>query len=111
MIQSHIQRGTAHIHQVEGFKKIARIKCGVFFYIPFCRLALAIPMLDDGHSKCSMYAVNFTELFAAAEANGTAELLADPSWPMQPCVYGWEYDREEIPYSTIATEVSNIIYL
>lgn len=63
-------------------------------------------MLDDGYSKCSMYAVNFTELFATAEANGTAELLADPSWPMQPCVYGWEYDREEIPYSTIATEVS-----
>lgn len=46
-----------------------------------------------------MYAVNFTELLA----NGTT--IADQSWPIQPCKYGWEFDTDEIPYSTIATEV------
>lgn len=75
----------------------------IFFCIAHShnRLALAIPMMSDGHSKCSMYAVNFTELIAANET----QLVADPSWPIQPCNNGWEYDREEIPYSTIATEV------
>lgn len=58
-------------------------------------------MYTDGRSKCTMYAVNFTELM---ETNDM--LMVDMSWPIQPCIHGWEYDRTEVPYSTIATEVS-----
>lgn len=52
-------------------------------------------------SKCSMYAVNFTEVLN----NGTKE--ADPSWPVQPCKFGWEFNMTDLPYTTIATEVSS----
>ena len=50
-----------------------------------------------------MYAVNFTEIINKL-VDGE-KLVVDPSWPVQPCKHGWEYDRKEIPYSTIATEV------
>lgn len=46
-----------------------------------------------------MYAVNFTEVLLS----GIVE--ADPSWPVQACKYGWEYNFTEIPYSTAATDV------
>lgn len=67
----------------------------------YFRVALAIPKEGDDHSKCSMYAVNFTDLILA----GVQE--ADPSWPVQSCQYGWEYNFTDIPYATVATEVSN----
>lgn len=72
----------------------------ISFLFNLYRLALSIPMIDGKYSKCSMYAKNFTEMINANET-----LVADPSWPIQSCVYGWEYDRSEIPYETIATEV------
>jgi hypothetical protein len=59
-------------------------------------VALAIP--EGEH--CSMYAVNFTEKLAQGVVK------ADPSWPKQPCKHGWEYNFTDIPYSTVATEVS-----
>ncbi|CAD7082940.1 unnamed protein product, partial [Hermetia illucens] len=63
-------------------------------------LALSIPHDNvHGYSKCSMYAVNFTE----ALANGTTE--ADPSWPVVACRHGWEYNFTELPYTTIATDL------
>lgn len=70
----------------------------IFLFVR-CRLMLAIPQESHGRSKCSMYAVNFTE----ALANGTK--IGDQSWPIQPCKYGWEFNTTEVPYSTIATEV------
>lgn len=63
------------------------------------RVALAIPSMNDGFSKCSMYAVNFTEKLA----EGIKE--ADPSWPVQPCKFGWEFNFTDVPYETIATEL------
>lgn len=67
-------------------------------------MALAIPLDSSGeskqYSKCSMYAVNFTEVLM----NGTTQ--ADPTWPIQPCQHGWEFNFTDIPYETIATEVS-----
>lgn len=72
------------------------------------RRALAIPVhyehgneFDDGtasYSKCSMYAVNFTEVLA----NNIRK--ADPSWPTQPCQHGWEYNFTDVPYKTAATD-------
>lgn len=47
-----------------------------------------------------MYAVNFTEVLK----NGTKK--ADLEWPVQPCKFGWEFNMTEVPYTTIATEVS-----
>ena len=71
--------------------------------IALYRLALAIPpaVSADGfaYSKCSMYAVNFTEMLN----NGIKQ--ADPSWPVTSCRNGWEYNFTAIPYATIATEV------
>lgn len=73
------------------------------------RRALAIPVeyehgteFDDGmasYSKCSMYAVNYTEVLA----NNIRK--ADPSWPTQPCKHGWEYNFTDVPYRTAATDL------
>lgn len=72
------------------------------------RRALAIPVqyehgseFDDGtasYSKCSMYAVNYTEVLA----NNIRK--ADPSWPTQSCKNGWEYNFTDVPYRTAATD-------
>lgn len=52
------------------------------------------------YSKCTMYDVNFTKLLE----NGIE--IADPNWPTSKCKYGWEFDLDEIRYSTISTEVN-----
>lgn len=76
------------------------------------RRALAIPVdksaagdfaVDGGdgaisYSKCTMYAVNFTEVLA----NNIR--TPDPSWPTQPCRNGWEYNFTDVPYQTAATD-------
>lgn len=63
-----------------------------------------IPQNDDNtFSKCSMYAVNFTEMLSQGINK------PDPSWPQQACKYGWEFNFTEIPYETISTEVRLII--
>lgn len=62
-------------------------------------MKLSIPSTDGEYSKCTMYAVNYTDLLL----NNTNE--PDPSWPTQSCLYGYEFDHSEIPYTTIATEV------
>ena len=74
-----------------------------FFFCLF-RLALAIPNTDRGRSQCLMFAVNFTEILR----NGL--VVADENWPTVPCQHGWEYDRTDIKYATIATEVSDFIF-
>lgn len=70
-------------------------------------LSLGVPLDSNslsGYSQCSMYAVNFTQLLA----DGIKK--ADPSWPTMPCTRGWEFDKEELPYSTISTEVRRQFY-
>ncbi|XP_043271469.1 organic cation transporter protein-like [Venturia canescens] len=70
------------------------------------RLALAIPPAEGeaestnlGYSKCSMYNVNYTKILE----NGSIR-VADPSWPIQKCQYGWEYNFTDVPYETVSTE-------
>lgn len=63
------------------------------------RLRLAIPLIDGEMSRCLMYNVNFTEKLL----DNITE--ADPNWPTQSCIFGFEFDHSEIPYTTIATEV------
>lgn len=74
------------------------------FFITF-RVALAIPRDSHHrdhitHSKCSMYAVNYTEILEKGIT------VADPSWPITHCKHGWEFNYTVIPYSTVATEVN-----
>jgi hypothetical protein len=68
------------------------------------RRALAIPYDENGgYSKCTMYAVNFTQMHLIGKKQ------AEPDWPIQACAHGWEYNFTEIPYSTVATEVREAI--
>lgn len=51
-----------------------------------------------------MYAINFTKIIERGIET------ADPNWPRAPCKHGWEFDLDEIRYSTISTEVKNLNY-
>lgn len=53
-----------------------------------------------GYSRCSMYNVNYTEILE----NGKIR-VADPTWPIEKCQYGWEYNFTDVPYETVSTEV------
>lgn len=66
------------------------------------RLALAIPIKDGAFEKCRQYDVNFTQFVE----EGVTQ--ADPSWPTVPCKNGWEFNLTEVPYESIAAEVSGI---
>lgn len=76
----------------------------MYFICHYFRLTLAIPKSGDGSQdafdKCRMYAVNYTQLLA----DGVR--VADPTWPTKPCDNGWEFSFTDVPYSTIATDVS-----
>lgn len=73
-----------------------------FFLDDLCRLQLAIPKAEDGsYDKCSMYNVDFVAMIKKGIHVGNS------SWPRQKCFNGYEYDRSEIPFTTIATEVSS----
>lgn len=66
-------------------------------------MSLGLPLDAEsmsGYSRCTMYAVNFTDILQ----NNIKK--ADPSWPVVACKYGWEFDTDEVPYSTISTEVN-----
>lgn len=64
------------------------------------RISLAIPVTSEGRERCRMYAVNYTELLQQGKN------VSDPSWPTVPCLHGWEYNYTEVPYASIASEVS-----
>lgn len=79
----------------------------IFLFI--FRIALAIPpAITSGiseesitpYSRCSVYAVNFTELLEQGITT------ADPLWPIEKCQHGWEFNYTEIPYPSIAAEVN-----
>lgn len=63
-------------------------------------MKLSIPLIDGEFSKCTMYAVNYTQLLI----DNISE--PDTTWDTQSCVNGYEFDHSEIPYTTIATEVN-----
>ncbi|XP_050665032.1 organic cation transporter protein-like [Leptidea sinapis] len=66
------------------------------------RRALAIPPKSDGpypHDRCHMYSANWT--LALAQGRTTP----DDEWKIIPCSNGWEYNRSDVPYETIASQL------
>ncbi|XP_030020976.2 carcinine transporter [Manduca sexta] len=65
------------------------------------RRSFAIPKTNDslfGYSQCSMYEANWTELLETGQR-------PDESWRTIPCQHGWEFNKTEIPYPTISSEL------
>ncbi|XP_052749087.1 organic cation transporter protein-like [Galleria mellonella] len=66
------------------------------------RRALAIPPKSDGpfpHDRCSMYSADWS--VALAQGRTTP----DDEWPVVPCAHGWEYNKSDVPYDTIASQL------
>ncbi|XP_047022668.1 carcinine transporter-like [Helicoverpa zea] len=51
-----------------------------------------------GYSQCKMYVANWTEVLATSQT-------PDPTWSTVPCQYGWEFNKTEIPYPTISSDL------
>jgi MFS transporter, OCT family, solute carrier family 22 (organic cation transporter), member 13 len=65
------------------------------------RRTLAIPIDHNsrwGYSQCQSYKANWTEVFVT----GTRP---NSTWPVTSCQYGWEFNKTEIPYPTISSEM------
>ncbi|KAJ0182990.1 hypothetical protein K1T71_000966 [Dendrolimus kikuchii] len=65
------------------------------------RRALAIPPSSGpySHERCRMYSFDWN--LALAEGRTTP----DDEWPIIPCTHGWEYNRSDVPYETIASQL------
>lgn len=65
------------------------------------RRSLAIPLDKNSHfgySQCKAYSANWTEVLVTG-------LRPDESWNIIPCDHGWEFNKSEIPYPTISSEL------
>ncbi|KOB67750.1 Organic cation transporter protein [Operophtera brumata] len=65
------------------------------------RINLAIPADVNsryGYSQCQAYVANWTEILSTGKT-------PDETWQTAPCQDGWEFDKSEIPYPTITSEM------
>ncbi|CAK1546516.1 unnamed protein product [Leptosia nina] len=65
------------------------------------RRNLAIPNDANsrfGYSQCSAYTANWTDVLLTGS-------YPNESWPTQACQNGWEFNKTEIPYPTISSEL------
>ncbi|XP_039279903.1 carcinine transporter [Nilaparvata lugens] len=67
---------------------------------PQFRRHISIPLEEDSsgnetYSSCEAYAVNWSQV-ASVE-----DLVPDSSWPKQPCLFGWEYSKDEYQSSIV----------
>lgn len=65
------------------------------------RRNLAIPLEDNsrfGYAQCKAYVANWTDVLIT-------RAKPDSNWNTTKCQYGWEFDKNEIPYPTISTEM------
>ncbi|XP_069361594.1 carcinine transporter-like [Maniola hyperantus] len=68
---------------------------------PIERRSLAIPKNTNdvfGYSHCTAYVANWTEVL---ESKQNINL----SWPTEHCKHGWEFEKSQIPYPTISSEM------
>ncbi|CAH0712858.1 unnamed protein product, partial [Brenthis ino] len=66
------------------------------------RRALAIPPKSDGpfaHDRCHMYSADWSK------ALDQGRTTPDDEWTIIPCTHGWEYNRSDVPYETIASQL------
>ncbi|CAH0389882.1 unnamed protein product [Bemisia tabaci] len=64
------------------------------------RKYLAIPAIDANGTaaSCARYAVNWTDLLLDQDVE---DLAPNASWPTEPCLDGWEYNRTEVISSIV----------
>lgn len=64
------------------------------------RRSLAIPNDSNelGYSHCTAYVANWTEVLKSGQQ-------LNSSWPIERCRHGWEFDKTQIPYPTISSEM------
>ncbi|XP_053604141.1 carcinine transporter-like [Plodia interpunctella] len=65
------------------------------------RRTLAIPLDSNAHfgySQCKVYSANWSEVLRTG-------VRPDESWETIPCQHGWEFNKSEIPYPTISSEL------
>ncbi|CAF4748701.1 unnamed protein product [Pieris macdunnoughi] len=65
------------------------------------RRNLAIPVDANsqyGYSRCQSYIANWSEVLSSG-------LKPNTTWQIQSCQHGWEFDKTEIPYPTISSEL------
>lgn len=68
---------------------------------------LSIPYNNSTFSKCTRYAVNWTEILD--DSGGIpGDVVVDISWPTEGCLDGWIYDRSNV-VSSIVIDVSRYI--
>lgn len=66
------------------------------------RRHLSIPQNDlSKYERCFVYDVDWTRVLESGD------LMPNSSWPMKKCDGKWEFNFTDVPYETIATEVSN----
>ncbi|KAF9804998.1 hypothetical protein SFRURICE_015946 [Spodoptera frugiperda] len=99
-------RSSQHYGNIDYFDRfflLTKTHVSLFF---FYRRALAIPPSDGpfSHDRCKMFSADFSQ--ALAEGRTTP----DDEWPIVPCKYGWEYNKSDVPYDTIASEVSECCF-
>lgn len=65
------------------------------------RRNLAIPQdlnAQFGYSHCKAYVANWSEILLTSQK-------PNQTWNIESCKFGWEFNRTEIPYPTISTEL------
>lgn len=65
------------------------------------RRLLAVPQDANarfGHSQCYAYSANWSDVLSTGSQVNT-------QWPVTPCQHGWEFNRSEIPYPTIVSDL------
>lgn len=65
------------------------------------RRTIAIPLDENdryGYSHCQTYVANWSEVLITGQKPNN-------SWPVAACANGWEFNKTEIPYPTISSEM------
>ncbi|XP_059056832.1 carcinine transporter-like [Achroia grisella] len=65
------------------------------------RRSLAIPPdieMHFGYSQCRAYVANWTDVIITGN-------VPNETWDTVPCQHGWEFNKSEIPYPTISSEL------
>lgn len=65
---------------------------------------ISIPMHNGSYSTCERYAVNWSEVF------NNDGVFPNASWPVEPCLDGYDFDVSEIISSIVIDVMSCLPY-